>query len=65
LCNPKTNDWKYNENNYKNNDSNGWGMNVFAQKGFPISVEECRLQNNCPGTILYYFEITNMSAIWW
>jgi hypothetical protein len=30
---------------------------VYAEKGFPISVEMCR-QDGFPGTIVYYFEAT-------
>jgi hypothetical protein len=39
--------------------SKGW-RNVFAKKGFPVSVEECRKeQANFAGTICYYFEVTH------
>jgi hypothetical protein len=34
---------------------------VFAKKGFPISGELSRKEDDFPGTILYYFEVTQLS----
>jgi hypothetical protein len=36
-------------------------MDVFAVKGFAISGENCP-RENFPGTIIYYFEVTQRSS---
>jgi hypothetical protein len=36
---------------------------VFAKKGFPISGELSRKEDNFPGTILYYFEVIQISEM--
>jgi hypothetical protein len=36
---------------------------VFANKGFSISGELARKEDNFPGTIMYYFEVTKISDI--
>jgi hypothetical protein len=43
-------------------DNTGTYQNVYAKNGFPIADELSRT-DNFPGTILYYFEITNMSTL--
>jgi hypothetical protein len=71
LCNPEKNGWKV-PNTDAIISSNGllacyntgeW-HNVFSKKGFPISGELCR-KDNFPGTILYYFEVTQISSYRW
>jgi hypothetical protein len=39
-------------------------VNVSAMEGFPIAAELCR-NDEYPGTIVYYFEVTNLSTDWW
>jgi hypothetical protein len=33
-------------------------------EGFPIAAELCR-KDEYPGTIVYYYEVTNLSTDWW
>jgi hypothetical protein len=46
-----------------NTNTNGW-RNAYADKGFPISVVECRA-DDFPGTICYYFEVKSHSQSKW
>jgi hypothetical protein len=41
-------------------DADKW-HNVVAEKEFCLSVEHCR-EDNFPGLIFYYFEVTQMSS---
>jgi hypothetical protein len=38
-------------------------LHIYAEKGFPISVADCRA-DGFPGTICYYFEVKTLSG-WW
>jgi hypothetical protein len=69
LRNPEQNGWEVSNtdaiisfNGLYASDNTGFiWHNVFAKKGFPISGELSRT-DNFPGTILYYFEVTQMST---
>jgi hypothetical protein len=39
--------------------TSGW-KRIFAEKGFPISVADCRM-DDFPGTICYYYEVKSTS----
>jgi hypothetical protein len=41
------------------NNTTGWKY-IFAEKGFPISVANCRT-DGFPGTICYYYEVKSLS----
>jgi hypothetical protein len=67
LRNPEQNGWEVfntgaiiSSNGLLANNNIGTWRNVIAKKGFPIT-EELSRKDNFPGTILYYFEVTNMS----
>jgi hypothetical protein len=66
--NPEQNGWEFSNtramisfNELCVSDNRGTWLNVFAQKGFPISGELTRT-DNFPGTILYYFEVTQIAT---
>jgi hypothetical protein len=70
LSNPEQNGWKSSNTNaliffngrYASDNSGGDSI-VFAKKGFHISGELPRKESNFPGTILYYFEVTQISEM--
>jgi hypothetical protein len=36
-------------------------QNIYAEKAFTINGRHCRKDDKFPGTICYYYEVTNMS----
>jgi hypothetical protein len=68
LGNPKENVWNGTNRNatisadglQASKGTSEW-LNLSASKGFAISVEQCRM-DHFPGTILYYFEVTQVSS---
>jgi hypothetical protein len=69
LKNPEQNCWEVantdaiiSSNGLCASDNTGDWQNVYAKKGFPITGELSRT-DSFPGTILYYFEVTNMSTL--
>jgi hypothetical protein len=68
LRNPDENGWEVSNtgaiissNGLLDSRNTGAYPNIFAKKGFPISDELSRT-DNFPGTIVYYFEVTNLTA---
>jgi hypothetical protein len=46
-----------------NKNISGW-QNIYAEKGFPLSVADCR-KDDFPGTICYYYEVKILKAVPW
>ena len=71
LRNPQGNVWRSSTGitfsngglNANVNNSNEW-LEIYAEKGFPISVADCR-KDHFPGTILYYYEVKILTSALW
>jgi hypothetical protein len=70
LRNPQENAWRSNaEMTISNgglnaiNHTNG-RLNIYAEKGFPLSGTEYR-KDDFPGTIFYYYEVKTLTSVRW
>jgi hypothetical protein len=66
LCNPLQNVWKatnpgavISPDGLKINSTGFFGCHIFAEKGFAISGDNCRM-DKFTGTVLYYYEVTHL-----
>jgi hypothetical protein len=46
---------------YASHNSNDGGLTVWSEKGFPISGVLSREDDDFPGTIIYYYEVTKVA----
>jgi hypothetical protein len=72
LRNPEQNGWNdsntnaiISSNGLQVSDNTGNISTVMAKKGFPISGQLARQEDNVAGTILYYFEVIQLSERTW